>query len=74
MKLKLYVLYSDYGQYEGCSAPEDVVLIESKASEWSAKNPETNTYAEFEIDLFARATFIDCDAKPTVEIPWCDGI
>jgi len=49
--IKIYVLYSEYGLYEGCSEPRDVVLTEEAAKEWVEKNPNSNDYVEFSIDV-----------------------
>ena len=51
MSVTIYVLYSDFGNYEGCSSPEDVVLSETEAQKWVEKDPYSNTYSEFEIEV-----------------------
>jgi hypothetical protein len=47
--LTVYVLYADFGQFEGCSAPAGAVLTAAEAAAWVAKEPEFNCYAEFEL-------------------------
>jgi hypothetical protein len=48
--MTVYVLYSDYGSYEGCSPPQSITTKEDDAEAWVKKNVEVNTYSEFEVD------------------------
>jgi hypothetical protein len=36
-KVKIYVCYRNYGDYEGCSAPELVTFVEKEADDWQLK-------------------------------------
>jgi len=46
--VKVFVLYSDFGEHEGCSAPEAVVLSEQEAMDWVKAEPEFRGYSEFD--------------------------
>jgi len=50
MKLKIYVLYFDLGQQEGCNPPEKITLDEHEALLWANEHAE-QCYREFEIEL-----------------------
>ncbi len=47
----IFVLYRSYEADEGCDAPSGIAYTEDEAQQWCNKNPDCNTYAEFDVDL-----------------------
>lgn len=47
----IYVLYPMYGGDENCDAPEGIAYTEEEAQKYVNKNPQFNTYAEFDVDV-----------------------